>query len=366
MYDIAPDGLLDLFCIFAATIVACYNYYCMLKGKRGTGYVFFVVFILLFSLFFRPEGGDFWGYYKLHLQGVSVRDKHMEDFYYWVMAIVPDNYLLWRVCIWLPAAIIIAVSLRLLRIPPSIATTFFMMFALTRSYYYTRNVLALSVLYLALTFFVQRVRLFRKTLNIILCIGLMFASWYFHKSMPMYILIGLIALILPFDRKYLIASMIAFPLLYSVAYFIASSFLNIEGIWMVADSGVNYLEGDNTSARNWKGMISLIVDYIPVLYFYIVAFWRALPRNYPDYYAYKVFLLYSFIVVYVSFLFVGQGANALHFRLYASSMLPFIVAVSLFFKNYFMSKECRILIYLMLFKYSFSVFSIVMKLARVS
>lgn len=299
--------------------------------------------------------------------GADSQNKHMEDFYYWVMEIVPDNYLLWRVCIWLPAAVIIAIFLKLLGIPPSIATTFFFAFALTRSYYYTRNVLALSVLYLALTFFILRTRFVRKTLNIILCVGLMFASWFFHRSMPLYILIGLIALFMPFNRKYLIVASIAFPLLYGVLYTIALQFLSIEGIWVEADTGMTYLDdtNTNTSSRNWKGMLGVIVDYMPVVYFYIVAFWKALPRNCLDYSYYKVFLLYSSIVVYVSLLFVGQGADAVHHRLYASSMLPFIVVVSLFFKNNFMSKECRILIQLLLFKYFYMVLFILTRSARV-
>lgn len=361
MYDLAPNGLLDLFCILAAFAVGCYNYWCMRKGKNGTGYIFFVVFILLFSLFYRPVNGDFWGYYKLHLRGAHYLNKHMEPFYYWVMAIVPDNYLLWRVCVWLPAAIIIAVFLKLLRIPPSIATTFFLMFALTRSYYYVRNVLGLSILYLGLTLFALRVRFVRKTVNIILCVGLIFASWYFHRSMPMYILVGLTAIFLPFDRKHVIVALIAFPFLYSATYIVASKFLGIDEIWIAEGTGVNYLEGINEVVRNWKGMVTLIVDYVPVVYFYIVAFGKALPRNNPDYDAYKVFLLFSFIVFYVSFLFVGQGSAALHIRIYTSSMLPFSVVVSLFFKNYFMSKECRFLIYLVLFSYSWHLFLIVAK-----
>ena len=133
---LVPNPLLDDLCMFAVYMVAIYNYYCMDRDKKGTNYVFFVLFILLFSLLYRPIGGDFWHYLLFYEDGTH---GHMEDFYYWLMEVIPNNYILWRIAIWLPAAIFLAIVFKMMKVPSSYATSFFLLLALHTSFYYTRN-----------------------------------------------------------------------------------------------------------------------------------------------------------------------------------------------------------------------------------
>lgn len=354
MFQLTPNGLLDAFCMIAVYLLAIYNYACMKDRKRGTGFFFFVVFITLFSLFYRPEDGDFWHYLEAYRQGVDYPYHHMEDFYYWLMSLIPNNYLLWRVSIWLPTAIIICIIFKIMKIPSNNATTFFLLLALTNAFYYTRNALALSVLYLALVIFCVRNHVVKKTLNTVLFIALTFASWYLHKSMPVYILLALMAIILPFNKKYILASLIAFPLLYGVILSLTTNFVEIVQLWLMENAGDVYLEGENLFAANWKGVVGLIVGYLPIVYFYLIAFRRPLSKENPEFQSYKTFLLLSFFLFYISFLFSGQGSIAIQGRLYKSSMMPMAFVVCLFFKNNWGSKECRFFIFLMVLKITFS------------
>lgn len=349
MFQLMPNTTLDSICTIAVVIVALYNYYCMETNQKGTGYFFLVVFILLYSLFFRPVNGDFW-HYLARYQGGAIGGEHWESFYFWLVTIIPNNYILWRIIIWLPAAIFIIVCFRLVKIPSSFATTLFMVFGLA-SYYYTRNALASSVLYLGMSLFSLRDEFNKKTLILVLSIALCFASWFLHKSMPMYIGIAMLALLLPFKKSVLIVSLIAFPVLYGMLMTIGSSFLEMSEMWVEEGAGSHYLEDENEMmARNWRGIIELIVLYAPIFYFYIIAFFKQIPVDTPYFAYYKTFLYFSFFVVYLSFLFWGQGSMSLQVRIYKTAMIPFTFPLAYYFKYYLGTKQCRLFVYLVLLR----------------
>ena len=347
MYNLRPNAFLDNICIFVVILVGIYNFYCIRKNKNGTGYFFFVILILLFSLLYRPEDGDFWHYLDIYNLGPGYEYGHMEDFYYWLLAIIPNNYLLWRVAIWLPAAIIIAFIFKSIKIPSNYATLFFLMFALTPSYYYTRNVLALAVMYLGILYFCKQEKGISKSTNLFLFGGLIIASWFLHKSMPMYILFALLAIILPLNKKIPIYALIIFPLMYGSIMILSNSILSIDDLWGNKGNGSNYIEATNAQYMNWKGVISLIVSYIPIFYFYIVAFRKPLSKNIPEFKYYKVFLLLAFITFYISFLFFGQGSESLQPRIYKSSMIPFTFALCIYLKYNIQTKRGKTFLWLM-------------------
>ena len=354
----------------------------MIRGRKGTNYLFFVFVILFFSLLYKPEGGDFWSYYKLYELGSDFPYKHMEQFYYWVMELIPNNYIMWRIAIWLPSAIFIALIFKLLKIPSCIATTIFLSFALTSSYYYTRNVLALSVLYIGLTLCSINLKFHNSNYNqlmlkssgdnnmeylkfynyifkykyigLLLFLTLAIISWFLHKSMPMYILVAVISIFLPYNKKYIYYAIILFPFLYGIIMLVADHFLQMDEIWVVQDSGKNYLYAINAKTVNWKGVIALVFKYIPYLYFYLAVFLNPLEEDNFDFKSFKTFLFFSFFTFYLSFLFLGHGSSAIQGRIYKSSMLPFSIMSCIYFKHKMQHKQCKMLIKLILFYYAFN------------
>ncbi len=353
MNSFAPNTYLDMFCTAAVVVMVLYNYWCMKKDKKGTGYKAFVILILLYSLFYRPAGGDFWGYLNLYEFGEDIR-RHMEDVYYWLIKVLPKSYIMWRIAVWLPAAILVSITMKMLKLPSSYAVVSFLVLGLP-AYYYTRNALALSILYVAIAIICMRPYKY-SFWNVVLFVLLSFSSWFFHRSMPMYIAFALIALVLPFRRNYILASLIVFPILYGAIMLLARDLLSLGEIWMSDNIGMNYLEQVNNASANWKGLIRMMIDYAPVLYFYYIAFFYPINKDAPEYKAYKVFLLFCFLVFYVSFLFYGQGSTAIQSRMYKSTMIPFSFLIALYFKYFFGNKRCRIFINLLLVSIAFDVF----------
>lgn len=354
MFELAPNSLLDSFCVVIVVLVVFYNYFCIKNSKKGTGYLFFILIIFLYSLFYRPAIGDFWNYLKEYEQGSAVLYRKMEDFYYWLMDHSAHNYFIWRTMIWLPTAIIIAYIFRLLKVPSNYATIFFLLFGLS-AYYYTRNALALSLLYLGMVIFCLRKNFSSKILNTLLLVGLAYISWYLHKSMPLYIVFAILAIVLPFNKKTIIGALIAFPVLYGLMYALAANFLDIADIWL-SDRGMDYLEAENTFGANWKGIVRLLIKYVPVFYFFIIAFRKPVPKDSEDYLSYKVFLLFSFLIVYSSFLFLGQGSASIQGRLYKSTMIPFSFLTSLYVGKYMDSKQSRTFVLLLALYYGSEMF----------
>lgn len=354
MFELVPNELLDTLCVFVVVLVALYNYFCIKNNKKGTGYLFFIIIIFLYSLFYRPAIGDFWNYLNVYKQGSNVPYRHMEDFYYWLMDHSANNYLLWRTLIWFPTAIIIAYIFRLLKVSSNYATFFFLIYGLS-AYYYTRNALALSLLYFGMVVFCNRKNFYSKILNTLLLVGLIYLSWNLHKSMPLYIVYAILAIVLPFNKKNIIGALIAFPVLYGLMVTLANNFLTMADIWL-SNKGMYYLEAENTFSANWKGTIRLLIKYVPVFYFYVVAFRKPISKESENYLSYKVFLLFSFLIVYSSFLFLGQGSAAIQGRLYKSAMIPFSFVASMYFMKYMGTKQCNTFIYLVVIYYASELF----------
>ena len=352
MNDFSPNSLLDFFCIISVAFVALYNYMRMKAGKKGTGYIFFVFFILLFSLFYRPVNGDFWHYLEMYDLGSGVHN-HLEPYFNWLIEEIPNNFLLWRIAIWLPAAILIAFTYQKLGIQSSMATFFFCLLGLVGFYYYTRNVLGMSILIFALSLISsRRLRPSTKIIHTILIIGLFALSWYLHKSMPIFIALSIMAILLPPNKRILLYSLLMFPILYGAIYSISSSVLGLE-LWLNESSGEEYLEAANTFYSNWKGVLGLIIKYAPIVYFYVIGFNSQLLSDKEEK-SYKMFLYLSFFIFYISFLFFGRGSIMLQLRLYNSSLLPLSFASSIYFRRCKEPRQLQLFIVLLLVSYMFS------------
>lgn len=354
MNNYSPNTFLDSFCIYTAVLIAIYNFFRMKRGKDGTGYIFFVITILLFSLFYRPEGCDFWGHLRLYLLGEDAYSLHMEPFFYWLIEVLPNNYLIWRTAIWLPAAILIAISYKKMNINSSYATVFFFVFALTQTFYYLRNILGFALLTFAITYL--SIGKQNKYFKLLIFSCIVIASWFLHKSMPLYIFLVIIAILLPHDKRYLIAAAITIPIISSVILTISAEILQELNI----EKGLGYLEADRVFTLNWKGIIGYIIQYAPIVYFYYIAFSKPLPKDNPNFTCYKVFLLYSFFIFCISFLFLGKGSFTLQLRFYYTSLFPFAFAVTLYFKEYLKTTRFETLLYLILFNYSWKLLNMTM------
>ena len=352
VYSLNPT--LDLLCQLLVFVIFLYNYIKTFNYSiphKGTSYFTMGVIMVIVSLFYKPEHGDFWGYLKLYETQDSGYVQHMEDFYVWLIKLIPNNYLLWRFVIWSAATIVTILTFKIFKIPSNLATVVFFTFALFGAFYYTRNCLGLSVLYFSIAFFSTiKTKHKNKTryVNIAIIVLLLSLSWFLHKSMPIYIAIVLLSFFLKVNKKLIIVSLIAFPFLYLLTYNIANEILMMN-IWISgeSDSGMSYLEIENTYSINWKGFVQEIFHYVPFVYFYYCGVRYIEQRksmkvaNDWQFVSFKVFYFTSYLILYLSFLLLGYGSILVSKRIFTSAMTPFSFCLCLYFMQNWDRKEIK-------------------------
>lgn len=339
MNNIVYDESLNIICLIVLNVVILVNLKSSIyTAKRFyTGYFFLWVFITAFSLYYRPIDGDFW-YSLLEFNGHgNMYKEHMEPFYVWLKEFLAYNYLFWRFIVWGLAGIFVILIYKSYKIHPALATVSFLTFGLLHSFYYMRNALGFGILYYAVASYLSNQnQSFSKRL-----FGLLFVSgisYFFHRSMPLYIFLSFIVLFVPINKKIVFSLAILFPFLYGIISYLAI-FIMSMGLWQ-DDGGSYYLEQANTFTANWKGVVSLCIEYLPFVYitYYYIKF--DILSTDKDAYARKVFFLLYFFLFYISFLFTGQGANDLAMRLGDSAMYPFAIFIALYFKKYAPNRQC--------------------------
>lgn len=335
------DESLNNICLILLNIIVLFNLKPALYRPKSlhTNYVILGLFIVFISLYYRPMGGDFWFSLPEFKGQIYMYREHMEPIYVWLKEFVNYDYLLWRFLVWGFAGIFVVAIYKEFKIHPALATICFLTFGLLDSFYYMRNALGFGILYYAVAKYASRVSRFSiSNMSVLLIIGGL--SYFFHRSMPLYIFLSAIALFLPFRKKTFIYLLISFPFLYGILTIVAAHIMDL-GVWQ-DDGGEYYLEQANTLTTNWKGMISLLIKYMPFIYIIYNFIKYDIDSTDNDAYPRKVFFLIFFLLFYISFLFTGQAASDLAMRFGDTAMFPFSIFIALYFKKYTPNRSCII------------------------
>lgn len=277
------------------------------QSNRGVGYTGFLFFVILFSTF-GFTSGDYFHYQGLYDQISQTHvNQHLEDIYFWLIVNLPDSYTIWRFVVWSGAAIFFALTLRRMKADIQFAGLIFCLILLC---YFPnmRQSLGYSVLYFsAATIFFSKGS---KTKAFILGMIGIVCSYFLHKSMFVYILLFGMALI-PFNKWIYLLSIPLFPILYKSVTLIAMYFLtNTIADETSIESGTEYIESDFYQIANIFGLLQLSLWRIPILLLLFYAIRNIYFKKEPIKRGYKVFLNYTFILIYISFLFYGQQTSA--------------------------------------------------------
>lgn len=339
MNNIVFDETLNNSCLIVLNLLVFLNIKSAVYNKRGlyTNYWVLWIFITTFSLYYRPLEGDFWYSFPEFKYRLVMYKEHMEPFYVWLKETVDFDYLLWRFIVWGSAGGFVCLLFKKLKIQPGIGSIAFLVFALLDSFYYMRNALGFGILYWGVSLFLaNRSQSYLKRLILLLLVSGI--SYFFHRSMPLYILFSYIALFIPFNQKRLCYLVFLFPLLYLAVSSLATSLLAVD-VW-ADDGGSYYMEQENTYSANWKGIVSLLIGYAPFIYISYYYIKNDFNSTDSESYARRTFFLIFFFLYYLSFLFTGQAAKDLAMRFGDSSMYPFAIFIALYFKRYAPSKIC--------------------------
>lgn len=185
-----------------------------------------------------------------------------EEVYNWLASITGNHYFLWRFFIWAPACLFIywtAEKLFLCNRNFLLSLALFAGFAA-----YTRGMLGHTMLVWGLVLLIDK----NNSPNRVIGILIIFASYFFHKSMYINIVFAIIALY-PFGKKSLILSLVAFPFLVIAANrlvnIISSGVIDVslgEGVGGVGDRTLSYVEAEKSEV-NSNGVIGRIISYLP-------------------------------------------------------------------------------------------------------
>ena len=152
----------------------------------------------------------------------------------------------------------------------------------------------------------------------------MLVSTRFHKSMPLYILVFLMSVFIPYNRVFVIGSLILFPFLYLGIRYYGSLFLNLDVLEDTATytAGISYLYREDETGLTTIGVITYIIERIPIAFLLIYGTYQIAFKKLKCEKWQKYFLMYSFILIYISYLFYGQASKFLHPRFWCAAQYP--------------------------------------------
>ena len=278
------------------------------RTKSNHGFGPFVI-VVIFSTF-GFSTGDYFHYKELYNQIVSTTSLsqiHLEDFYFWLIKNLPESYSLWRFAVWGPSTLIFVLLAKRMKLNPQFTG---LVFALILFVYFAapRNTLGYVMLYWGVAFILFPKD--RKSASRLIGILIIIASSFFHKSMGIYIALIGIALI-PLNKWIYIISLLAFPFLYKYAITIVSFILPnfIHDDESSLSTGMQYLESTNYSSANIFGLLQFAIWRIPLIILLIYPIYNIFFKKESIAYGYKVFLNYTYILIYISFLFYEQQTS---------------------------------------------------------
>lgn len=322
------------------------NFYSRIDNADN--YKLFLLVVIVYSTFGFCTG-DYPNYAELYeriTRTTNIRAMHMEDFYIWLIEILPNDYNLWRFFVWGLSTIVAVWTFKKYRLNSQFAC---LIFALMLMQYFAapRNSLGYMVLFLGVAWLFYPKH---KTLaTILIGILIILSSTFFHKSMFLYILVICISLI-PFKKSMYIISLILFPVLY-ISFIKLSVFIlpYIAGDTESLSSGMMYLEKDEVLVANFNGLIRLLIQRTPIFILVFLAVKSIIFKGEKIPYVFKVLLNYTYILIYISMLFYGQKTSGLlSTRFWDAS----IYSVMIFTAYYFYSRPSKLLtkcLFLLLF-----------------
>lgn len=332
-------------------------YYQSAYKKINKSYILFFILASV-SFTFNNLGLDYIAYADIYSEMSWFNTPvHVESFYFWLMKVFPYGYHFWRFLIWGLGLFFMICSFKKMKTNPAFTCLIFTLI-LFFSFGTSRNALGFSVFYLGISilFFSKKNQLLGKILGLFL----IFCSSFLHKSMFFFILLYIVSLI-PIKKKLFFISVLAFPIIYKVLTLLSVVILNAFATDVTLDSGMRYLESDFRVDINISGMIQQIINKLPIFLLLFYAMRNIVIRKENIPYNLVVFLQYTYWLVYVSLLFLGQEVSAfLSNRFWDASLFSLTIFLTAYLYDKPRTKFIKICFYLLLlsnlYNFSYSIY----------
>ena len=325
--------------------VAVWKYKSLYIGNvRGNGnYLFVYLLLALFATYSYAEA-DFY-HYQFHYDMMKHYNSESlaEPIYFWIAQKLPDNYYIWRFSIWGSAALLMILSLKKLGIYASYAGLLMPIF-FWHQFSVTRGALGFCVIVFALTFvFDDKTNIFKR----VLAISVLFISIYFHESMPAFLFMIPVAMFMPFNSKVLNMSIVLFPFFYGATILITHELMSLNILAVGTENLAENYIGKQRSEQNFFGIAFDILNFSgQLLMLYLVI--KFMLKQKESINKAVIFLVkYGYILMYISFMFYGQGVSSfISSRFFHASTFPLIVVYSYYMQHHDVNRKDRIAIML--------------------
>lgn len=299
MSDYQYNGSLVLInlAIWLIAIIKYRKVYYTSCGYHSTDYGFVFFLLALYSTFAFVDADTYHYEYLFDNMRQFGTRMHVENFYF-ILTRYISNYYVWRFVIWGGASLILVAALKKANMDAAIVGFLLPCFVF-REFSLTRGALGISLIMLALTYWYSDKRRLFKYIVAGVCLV---ASYYLHRSIPIFLLIMVIALMLPFNKRTVTISIVLFPVLYVMASYLIGSVFNI----LVLDEDMavfieTYSEAERIVA-NWKGIVLLAFQWFGLILLTVCLCKHYLNKN--NEYSRLSFMMfkYSYVLLYISLL----------------------------------------------------------------
>lgn len=302
------NGKLGLVC-FAIYLVM------LIRGRRtfsgvmeqSKNYWFVFLGMALYSVlgFLEPDTYHYYIHYEeMYKYNIRV---HVEDFYFWLVRVIPHSYLLHRLVIWGTASLLMIKVAKMLDLNANVICFMAPLLFLTQLSV-TRAAIGLALMVFCAILFIQSLEKKKVVYIVVAALGI-FISSFLHKSMIIFIIILLVAYFIPLNKRTFIVSLILFPFLYVVSFHIFKDFVFFEQLNEEQTKLITKYQGTERMEMNINGIIQTVFEkaVIVLLLFNMVK--KYLFNKIESTKAQRYIFKFAYIMVYVSFLFLGQEVS---------------------------------------------------------
>lgn len=294
------------------------------RGLKLKGTIFLAFLLAMFPI----QSGDF-VYSTLILQK-GHNFQHLELFYQALWLLCRD-IVVWRFVVFGGAILLLALTIQLLHVNHRFAC---FIFVITEMFMFgaMRNTFGLMLMFFSVALLFIPGDFLKKTFFILLASIGLFGCTFLHRSMWLYV--GLLPLaLIPFGKRTVKWSLFIFPFFYSSIFIFAQWFLNTFTDAETQQHASYYT--DSEMATTLVKTINDIIKQICYIYLMSIAIKNLLNDKNKSPLVFKFFMRYSFILVYIGFLFYGQTtAGWLYSRFVGAGEMTFMFVMMYFFYTY--------------------------------
>lgn len=300
-------------------------------------------------------GGDFFGYYSLYQNSKMYGSTlHMEPVYGWLIRHT-GNYYQWRFAVWGGATLLWVMTIKRMKQDVDYAALMFLLLVFY-NFVAGRQTIGFSFIFFGLSVLLCRDK--GKIIQLLMGVALILCSLYFHRTMIVYCILLLFAMI-PFRKWGIYILLLAFPVLFYGFDTFMKDFVNLIG-GLAEDSSERmqfYLNSDFRAVSNIFGIIRTVIERLPVFLLLGYSVYTVLIKNSKQPFIYETLLRLTFLLIYISFLFSGQEVSAyIAPRFWDAALFP----MTLFASYYMFSQRertfIRVCTFMLIFAKLFYVF----------